>query len=176
MDPNRPSPVAILGRRPRTAVVIPRSRLWLTILLAFAVMVTGVVPALRTGPAGAQSAPALAVGSRFTPITPVRLLDTRSGLGAPTGMVGPEGPIELQVGGVGGVPSAGVTAVVLNVTVTDPTVPGFVTVYPTGQPRPLASNLNFVAGQIVPNQVTVEVGSGGRGESGQSPRAHPSRG
>src|SRR5258707_4837659 len=45
------------------------------------------------------------------------------------------------------------TAAVLNVTVVDAAAPGFVTVFPCGAPQPLASNLNFVAGQTVPNAV-----------------------
>ncbi|HEY5173160.1 MAG TPA: hypothetical protein VIK54_15655, partial [Acidimicrobiia bacterium] len=54
------------------------------------------------------------------------------------------------------------TAVVLNVTVTSPTAKSYVTAYPEGvNPRPTASNLNFVARQTVPNLVTVQVGSGG---------------
>jgi hypothetical protein len=52
--------------------------------------------------------------------------------------------------------------VVLNVTVTGPTAPGFVTVWPEGASRPLASNLNFVPGQTVPNRVIVKTGTGGR--------------
>jgi hypothetical protein len=71
-------------------------------------------------------------------------------------------PIDLQVTGRGGVPSAGVSAVVLNVTVTEPMVGGFVTVWPTGEARPLASNLNFEPFRTVPNLVTVKVGAGGR--------------
>jgi hypothetical protein len=35
-------------------------------------------------------------------------------------------------------------------------------VYPTGTTRPLASNLNFVAGQTIPNLVIAKIGSGGR--------------
>jgi hypothetical protein len=52
--------------------------------------------------------------------------------------------------------------VVLNVTVTGPTTPSFVTVWPEGASRPLASNLNFVPGQTVPNRVIVKVGTGGK--------------
>ncbi|MCX6522526.1 MAG: hypothetical protein NTZ21_17855 [Actinobacteria bacterium] len=52
-------------------------------------------------------------------------------------------------------------AVALNVTVTEPTAAGFLTVYPCGQPRPLASNLNYVAGQTVPNFVISAVGEYG---------------
>ena len=53
-------------------------------------------------------------------------------------------------------------AVVLNVTVVSPGAPGYVTVYPKGATRPTASNLNYRAGQIVPNNVVVKVGSGGQ--------------
>ena len=62
----------------------------------------------------------------------------------------------LRVAGVGGVPVSGVAAVALNVTVTGPEGGGFVTVYPCGT-LPLASNLNFVAGQTVPNAVIAPV-------------------
>jgi hypothetical protein len=67
----------------------------------------------------------------------------------------------LQVTGVGGVPASGVSAVALNVTVTNPTAPSFLTVWPAGATQPTASNLNFVGGQTVPNRVIVKVGTGG---------------
>lgn len=43
----------------------------------------------------------------------------------------------------------------LNVTITGPTAAGDLTVYPGAQPLPLASNLNYVAGQTLPNVVLV---------------------
>ncbi len=61
--------------------------------------------------------------------------------------------IALSVLGQGGVPASGVGAVVLNVTVTQRTAPGILIVYPDGVTRPNSSNLNFVAGQTVPNLV-----------------------
>ncbi|WP_328926194.1 hypothetical protein OG429_17225 [Streptomyces sp. NBC_00190] len=98
--------------------------------------------------------------SRFVPITPSRFLDTRDGTGATKTRVGPGGVVTLQVAGVKGVPASGVTAVVMNVTAVDPTEAGHVMVYPNGQPKPAVSNLNFAAGQIVPNLVTVPVLNG----------------
>ncbi|MEV8096038.1 N-acetylmuramoyl-L-alanine amidase [Kitasatospora sp. NPDC085879] len=96
----------------------------------------------------------------YTPVTPTRLLDTRSGLGAAKAKVGPGGTVPLQVtGGSTGVP-ASATAVILNVTAVAPSAGSFVTVYPDGQPRPVASNLNFTAGQTVPNLVVVPVVNG----------------
>ncbi len=65
-----------------------------------------------------------ATGSTFTPAGPLRLLDTRSGLGARPGAVAPGGLVSLPVTGTAGVPSSGVTAVVLNVTVTAPSAGG----------------------------------------------------
>ncbi|HUQ62427.1 MAG TPA: VCBS repeat-containing protein [Acidimicrobiales bacterium] len=102
------------------------------------------------------------IGSTFQPLTPHRVLDTRSGLGAPPVRLAPGGAVSLQVTGAGGVPAAGVSAVVMNVTVTDPSAPSFLTAWPAGSVRPLASNLNYVAGQTVPNLVVVKVGTEGK--------------
>ena len=106
---------------------------------------------------------AATVPGTYTPLTPTRILDTRTANGVPgTTPVAGQGSVDLQVTGRGGVPALGVGAVVLNVTVTAPTWEGFVTVYPAGQPRPTASNLNFAASKTVPNLVTVGVGAGGK--------------
>ena len=51
-------------------------------------------------------------------------------------------------------------AVSLNVTAVGPVGAGYVTVYPCGA-RPNASNLNFVAGQTVPNAVITPVSANG---------------
>jgi hypothetical protein len=99
-------------------------------------------------------------GGRFHATGPARVLDTRSGLGG-TGPVTQGTSVKLHVTGVGGVPSSGVTAVVMNVTVTEPTASGFLTVFPDNASRPLASSLNFVAGQTVPNLVLVAVPTSG---------------
>jgi len=67
----------------------------------------------------------------------------------------------LQVTGSGGVPTVA-SAVVLNVTVTQPTGGGYITVYPDGVPRPTASSLNFSPGWTGANSVTVKVGANGK--------------
>ncbi|WP_435176350.1 hypothetical protein [Actinacidiphila sp. bgisy145] len=99
-------------------------------------------------------------GSTFTPVDPVRLLDTRSGLGARTGQVGPGATVSFRVGGVGGVPIADLTAVTLNVTVTAPTAGSYLTVYPHGTSLPGVSNLNYPASTTIANQVVVPVVDG----------------
>jgi hypothetical protein len=65
------------------------------------------------------------------------------------------------VAGKGNVPTAGVSAAVLNVTATNPTSVGYLTVYPAGTQVPGASNLNFKAGQTVPNRAIAMLGTGG---------------
>lgn len=96
------------------------------------------------------------------PLVPARLLDTRSGVGAPPARVGARSSIDVTVTGRGGVPPVGVSAVVLNVTSTASTAESYLTVWPTGSPRPTASSLNFLRGQNVPNLVVAKVGVGGR--------------
>jgi hypothetical protein len=98
----------------------------------------------------------------FHPVTPTRLLDTRTGNGAPRARLAPGQTIELQVTGRGGVPASGVSAVILNVTAVTPSSVGFVTLWPSGTLRPVASNLNLTAGDVRPNLVTVRVGASGR--------------
>ncbi|MET9619999.1 FlgD immunoglobulin-like domain containing protein [Streptomyces sp. NPDC006464] len=92
-------------------------------------------------------------GSEYQPVTPKRLMDTREGTGVPKAKVGAGGTVTLPV------TEPGVTAVALNVTATNPTATSFVSVYPYGTARG-ASNLNFVAGQTVPNLVIVPVKDG----------------
>jgi hypothetical protein len=48
------------------------------------------------------------------------------------------------------------------VTIVSPSNAGFATVWPTGLAQPNASNLNFVAGQVVPNMVIVPVSPQGQ--------------
>ncbi len=102
------------------------------------------------------------VGVGYHPLPPSRLLDTRLGVGAPVAKVGPASTLRLQVTGRGGVPATGASAVVLNVTVTEPSADSWLTAWPSGLPRPQASNLNFAAGRTVPNLVVVKVGEGGQ--------------
>lgn len=127
-------------------------------------MLAALVPAatLAAAPAPLAAAELPPRPGGFTAVTPARILDTRTGVGAPAAKVGPGRSIDLQVSGNGGLPSTGVAAVALNVTVTEPTAPGFLTVYPTGETLPLAASGTFVAGQTVAGAVVVKVGAGGR--------------
>jgi endonuclease YncB( thermonuclease family) len=109
------------------------------------------VAALGVGAGVALSDPAHAqtVTSNYTAIAPARALDTRQ---AAT----PFAPGETRTMTLGSIPATA-TAVVLNLTATEPTSAGFLTVFPAGQPVPLASNVNFAAGQTKANAVTAGV-------------------
>jgi len=106
--------------------------------------------------------------SQLTPLQPARLMDTRPGFDtidhafAGIGALAGGSTTNLTVSNRGGVPASGVDSVVLNVTVTGPTAPGYLTVWPSGSGQPLASNINFVAGQSIPNLVIAKVGAGGK--------------
>lgn len=103
------------------------------------------------------SAPSNAVtpnASGFTGATPARVLDTRIGLGAPQAKLGAGRTLTLTVPGL----PAGATALALNVTVTNPSAASTLTLYPGSKPRPPTSNLNYLAGQSIPNMVLVPLG------------------
>ena len=101
----------------------------------------------------------------YTPLTPSRLTDTR--LNQPTidGFYTGDGPqengttYEVQVAGRGGVP-LGATTAVLNVSVIAQ-ANGFATVFPCGT-LPTASSLNYVSGNVRPNEVVAKLSPEGR--------------
>jgi hypothetical protein len=97
----------------------------------------------------------------FFSLPPTRVLDTRIGLGAPTGKVGPGATRILDVTGVAGVPATGVKAVYVNVTETANTAAGYVTVWPSGGAVPTTSNLSFAKSQTKANAMVVKVGTDG---------------
>ena len=107
-------------------------------------------------------------GDAFTAATPQRLVDTRDGTGGQQGKLIPTGQLNVPVHGqtlsVSGnsaqVPLSA-TAAALNVTIVNPERAGFATVWPCSAERPLASNLNFVSGQVVANNVIAPIGDQG---------------
>jgi trimeric autotransporter adhesin len=108
----------------------------------------------------------LPASTTFVSFLPGRLLDTRPGASTVDGQsagagLQPAGTVtRVHVPGRSGVPAGAATAA-LNVTVTDPTGAGYVTVYACGIDPPLASNLNFVSGQTIANAVLTQIGTGG---------------
>lgn len=99
----------------------------------------------------------------FVGIVPGRVADTRDGTGgvASTRLT-PGVVLEVAVAGELGVPESGVDAASLNVTATEATAPGYLTVYPCTQSTPYASNVNYTDDELSsPNAVLVGLSSAG---------------
>jgi hypothetical protein len=88
-----------------------------------------------------------------TAVNPVRILDTRI-------TTRPLAPGESRLVHINGVP-AGAHAVWLNITGTNATEPGYLTVWPSGSARPDASNLNVAPDRPVANLVLVPLRADG---------------
>lgn len=95
---------------------------------------------------------------RFTPVTPTRLLDSRTAMGGWASPLGPGISRGLPVRGVGPVPGDA-SSVVLSVTATEGTENSFLAVSPDAAGPPSTSNLQFAAGQTIANLVMVPVGA-----------------
>ncbi|MFF2143081.1 hypothetical protein [Kitasatospora sp. NPDC058190] len=133
-----------------------------TAALAALLLAAGtVLPSAATASAadGAQ----VGVDSTWFPVSNYRVLDTRVGNGAPSGKVGPDGVVKLDIKKILGLTSGATpTAVVMNVTAVGATDDSFVTAYPDGQAVPTVSNLNVSPKHLVTtNRVTVQVGADG---------------
>jgi hypothetical protein len=113
-----------------------------------------------------------AVATQFSPES-MRVVDTRTGQGTNPGsnLNDPLGPIRPLAAGatmpfdvgdylVRGTEGVDLAGVVLNVTVTNPTADGYLTVYPDDSARPITSNVNFVRGQTTSNLVIMPTGLG----------------
>jgi hypothetical protein len=98
----------------------------------------------------------------LTTVRPERLLDTRPG--SQNGYTGPKPAagqtVKLKIAGRAGVPTDA-TAVVMNITGTDATDDGYVTVWPCGTDRPDASSLNLTPGTTSPNAVITKLSTDG---------------
>jgi len=108
----------------------------------------------------------------FQPVdTPARILDTRPQYPLtpqPSSYQTPLTPgtqIQVMIGGNANVtpviPAASVGAAILNLTVTNPSAAGYLAVYPIGGTANQFSNINFAAGQTIPNRVITAVSGGG---------------
>ena len=150
-------PAQDCGRRSVTAL------LSMTIALAGASVATARAAA-AAAPIRATTAAAPSSNSApgtYRPLVAARVLDTRTGLGAPARPVVAHGVAVLAVLGRGGLPASGVAAVVLNVTATNEAAHGYLTVFPGGASRPATSAINFAPGNSTANSVTVAVGATG---------------
>jgi hypothetical protein len=94
-------------------------------------------------------------GALYTPVEPIRVLDTRA-----VTKLEPNQELPFSLSGHAGFPATA-TAALLNVTVTNPEDAGYVKVYPCGE-EATTSNVNYVAGQTVANLAAVKLAAGGQ--------------
>jgi hypothetical protein len=96
----------------------------------------------------------------LTTVGPTRILDTRTGLGAPKAQLGAGKTLRLIVDGTGGVPTTGVTSVELSVVVQNASHAGTLTAFADGTGRPAAGQLAFSAGPAIAGLITIPVVNG----------------
>jgi hypothetical protein len=103
---------------------------------------------------------ASATGSRFTPVTPARVLDTRSANGVPRSAPVADGSTTVvKLAGRGGVPTSA-TAVLVTLTVTDTAHDGYVTGWSGVGARPLVSDVNTRSHRTVANLAVLALDPG----------------
>lgn len=127
------------------------------VALAALTVVSATTVAAGGGGSATPGAEASAGAGSYTPVPGARLFDSRQ----TGGSFGPGETRSIPVTGRGGIPASGVSAIVVNLTVATPTTNSWMTVWPSGQPRPQVSSINVVHGRTRANLVTVPVGPGG---------------
>ena len=146
---------------------------------ALAVVVTASVVGTPGDGGVAAAGDPLGAGGEFHSLTPARLLDTRD----PKLDVAPKGrkptdslsvgkPFEVSVVGAGGLPDFvdddrdgyddNVLAVVLNITVIEPTQLGYLRAFPAGAEEGTTSVVNFQTNSTVPNTAVIRPGIDGK--------------
>ena len=102
------------------------------------------------------------IATEFHTIAPCRIADTRDPAGPRGGPALLSGvPRTFPATGTCGVPPTA-KAVAVNVAVVQPAAEGFLTLYPSGQPAPSTSTVNFRSGIVRTNNAIVALGTGGQ--------------
>jgi hypothetical protein len=102
--------------------------------------------------------PPPATGSTFVPVEPVRLLDSRSGIGL-SGKFNANTARTVDIAGRLGIPGDAV-AITGNLTVVNQTAAGYLSITPTPDNSPSTSSLNFPGGDVRGNNVTSPLSDG----------------
>ncbi len=113
------------------------------------------VAALLIGGNAASAAPVPAsvdsTALTFHTVTPVRVLDTRSGVGAPKAAMTPNKALDVTISGV----PESATAVVVNLTAVNGTATSFLTLYAKGAAQPVTSTVNWTGKSAIANGAVV---------------------
>ena len=136
--------------------------------LTHVVLTVAVVAGLSGSIPSAQAIVGSGTRPVYVPITPCRLFDTRpapDNVGSRAAPIGQQETFTVQVRGTNGncdIPS-GAVGVAMNTTAVNGSSNSYLTVYPADAERPLASSLNWEAGQgPSPNQLNVTLAADGQ--------------
>lgn len=132
---------------------VERARRWRS-SLAICVAVPALIGLAVVVPGGPADAGAVSSSSGFVPVTPRRLVDTRIGLGSTPGHVAPGSVLQLPAPADTPADAVGLA---LTVTTDLGAQPGYITAYPCGSSRPLASLLNPRSDEARSNQLLVRL-------------------
>ena len=100
--------------------------------------------------------------SGYTPLVPARVLDTTAGTGAPRAKLGQARSIAVAVGGVGAIPSTGITAAVVNIAALNSNALTDITAWTTGTARQQTPLLRVNIGELEQNLVVVPLDVNGK--------------
>ncbi len=97
----------------------------------------------------------------FVPVDGKRIVDTRSGRGAPQAQLAPGKSTDVQVGGTNGVPADASGAVLNLLAINSTTSDGYLTAYPTGSTRP-SNALHYAPSTDTSIQAQVSLSANGK--------------
>lgn len=151
------------GARRRCAIVVGA-------ILGASVLALSSSPLTPMSASPVEAADGLGAGGEYHPLTPQRIYDSRASSAINEPVPGPKpatdktAVFEIPLLGQMGVPVApsDVLAVVVNITVTEPTAAGWLNAYGSGAEAGTASIVNFGANQTVPNLTIVRPGANGK--------------
>ncbi len=144
-----------MARRRGSGLFVGRTRgtAGVAALAVMAVVASGV----QVADLSSASASTPAAAGEYVPLTQARIVDSRIGQGLAGGVTA--GTVSsFQVLGQGGVPSSGVSAVVLTVTTISPSNNTWATLWAQGATQPVAG-LNCNASQTMANTFITKVGA-----------------
>jgi hypothetical protein len=95
------------------------------------------------------------------PITPYRLVDSRSGIGV-VNALGQQDTRTVSAAGLGGIPTTGAIGIMATVVGVTPTADTWLTVWAEGRAKPQTSNVNPRAGKVTTNVAFIPISSTGQ--------------
>jgi SpoIID/LytB domain protein len=113
-------------------------------------------PCAGRNPPALLASPGTAAGARYTPIEPVRLIDTRDGTGTAVSPIARGCTLVVDPG-----LDESVTAVAINLTTVGSSGSGFITAYPCAVARPTVSAVQSLPGRAVAGMAIVPLGVDG---------------